>query len=177
MSHEVQCRLCKTRFDTETEDFVKIGQRSYYHKECYENWINGRNSVKTRGDDDFWYESVVDYLYRDVKMSIDFAKLNSQWNSFIKPEKKMTPKGIYFAVRYYYAVANGNKEKALGGIGIVPSIYKESAQYWTDLETRKTGTIDAIIAQIKSRQERPVQIITKKEIKKKNKARFDLNQV
>ena len=177
MSHEVQCRLCKSRFDTQKEAFVLVGQRSYYHKQCYEDWINGRNNIKTRGDEDFWYESVVDYLYRDIKMSINFSKLQNQWASFTKPEKKMTPKGIYFAVRYYYDVNHGDKEKALGGIGIVPNIYKESAQYWTDLEMKKTGTIDAIIEQIKNRQERSTQVIVKKETKKKNKTKFSLEDV
>ena len=177
MPHEVQCRLCKSRFDTKKEEFVLVGQRSYYHKHCYDDWISGRNNVKTNGDEDFWYESVIDYLYRDVKMSINFSKLQNQWASFTKPEKKMTPKGIYFAVRYYYDVNHGDKNKALGGIGIVPNIYKESAQYWTDLEMRKTGTIDAIIEQIKNRQERSTQTIIKRENKKKNKAKFSLEDV
>lgn len=177
MAHYVQCRLCKTRFDAEKEEYVLVGKRSYYHKSCYEDWVHGRNNAKTVANEDFWKESVIDYLYRDVKMSIDFQKFTSQWNNFIKPEKKMTPKGIYFAVRYYYSVSNGDKEKALGGIGIVPSIYKESAQYWTDLETRKTGTIEAIIEQIKQRQDRPVQTITKKEVQKKDKARFKLDDI
>lgn len=177
MAHEVQCRICKKRFDTEKEEFVLVGQKSYYHKACYENWVQGRNNVKTSGDEDFWYESVVDYLYRDVKMSINFAKLNNQWFNFIKPERKMTPKGIYFAIRYYYSVIHGDKEKALGGIGIVPNVYQESAHYWTDLEMKKTGTIEAIIEQIKTRQNRPVQLITRKNIEKKDKSKFSLDDV
>lgn len=177
MAHEIQCRLCKVRFDTEKEDFVLVGKKSYYHKKCYEDWLHGRNNVKTRGDEDFWYESVVDYLYRDVHMSVNFSKLKNQWENFIKPERKMTPKGIYFAVRYYYDVIHGNKEKALGGIGIVPNVYKESAQYWTDLEIKKTGTLDAIIKQIKTRQNRDVKLITRKAPEKKDKARFSLDDV
>lgn len=177
MAHEVQCRLCKVRFDTEKEGFVLVGKKAYYHEHCYEEWMHGRNNVKTSGSEDFWYESVVDFLYRDVRMSINFSKLQKQWESFIKPEKQMTPKGIYFAIRYYYNVMHGNKEKALGGIGIVPSIYKESAQYWTDLEMKKTGTLESIIEQIKSRQNRDVQIITKKTSKKKDKSRFNLDDI
>lgn len=177
MAHLIQCRLCKTRFDTEKEEYVLVGKKSYYHKSCYEDWVHGRNNTKTVGNEEFWKESVIDFLYRDVKMSINFQKFNSQWENFIKPEKKMTPKGIYFAVRYYYTVIHGDKEKALGGIGIVTSIYNESAQYWTELETKKTGTIDAIIEQIKQRQSRPVQVITKKKEEKKDKSRFNLDDV
>ena len=177
MAHIIQCRLCKTRFDTDKEEFVLVGQRSYYHKCCYEEWVKSRNNAKATGDENFWHESLIDYLYRDVKMSIDFTKFNSQWNNFIRPGKKMTPKGIYFAIRYYYDVMHGDKEKAVGGIGIVQSIYKDAAQYWYDLETRKEGTIDAIISQIQERQSRPVQIIQKKTEPKKDKTKFSLDDI
>lgn len=176
MSHIIQCRICRVKFDTDQEEFVLVGQKSYYHKKCYEEWIKNRNQAAANGDEDFWKESVIDYLYRDVKMSINFAKLDNQWANFTKPERKMTPKGIYFAIRYYYDVMKGDKEKALGGIGIVPNIYRDSAQYWTDLENRKRGTLDAIIEQIKSREARPVVNIKKTE-KKKDKKRFNIEDV
>lgn len=175
--HVIQCRLCKTKFDTDKEDYVLVGQRSYYHKNCYEEWVKSRNNAKATGDSDFWQESLIDYLYRDIKMSIDFKKLTSQWEAFTKPDKKMTPKGIYFAVRYFYDVMHGDKEKAQGGIGIVPNIYKDSAQYWCDLENRKEGTLEAIIEQIKARQSRPVQVVAKRPAEKKDKAKFSLEDI
>lgn len=177
MSHIIQCRICKKKFDTEQEEFVLVGQKSYYHKNCYEQWIQSRNNAKATGDEDFWKESIIDFLYRDIHMKIDFSKLNSQWEHFLKPDKKMTPKGIYFALRYYYTVINGDKEKAQGGIGIVPSIYQTSAKYWTDLENRKEGTLEAIIAEISRRKDREIKIIKKKETKPKKKERFSLNDI
>lgn len=177
MAHTVQCRLCKTKFDTEKEPTVIVGKKSYYHQRCYEEWIKTRNVASAaKGDEDFWKESVIDYLYRDVKMSMDFSKINSQWEHFTKPESNMTPKGIYFALKYYYEVQKGDKEKALGGIGIVKNIYKDSAQYWTELEQRKAGTIEAIIEQIKTREARPVRIIPKK-AEKKDKSKFSLDEI
>lgn len=176
MAHVLQCRLCHKPLDIESEPYTLIGQKSYYHKKCYDDWVSKKNDPKSILDADFWYESVVDYLYRDVKLAIDFAKLQSQWKNFTKPDKKMTPKGIYFSLRYFYEIQHGDKDKSLGGIGIVPSIYKESAAYWTDLEMRKKGTIDAIIAQIKERQERPIALITRTN-KKKDKSKYDLNDI
>ena len=176
MAHEVQCRLCKVRFDTEKEPFTLIGKKSYYHQKCYNAWVEKRNDAKINEDEDFWKESVIDYLYRDVKMIMDFAKIESQWKNFTKPDRKMTPKGIYFALRYYYEVQHGDKNKALGGIGIVVSVYGDAARYWTDLENRKAGTIDAIIEQIKARENREVIPIIKKE-QKKNKSKFSLDDV
>jgi hypothetical protein len=177
MAHEVQCRLCKVRFDTEKEPFILIGKKSYYHQACYDAWIKDRNNATAAPkDENFWYESVIDYLYRDVKMIMNFSKIESQWKHFTKPERKMTPKGIYFALRYYYEVQHGDKEKALGGIGIVANIYSDSARYWTELESRKAGTIDAIIEQIKNRENRETISIVRHE-RKQNKSKFSLDDI
>ena len=71
---------------------------------------------------------------------------------------------------------HGSSDKALGGIGIVPSIYNQSAEYWVDRETQKQGTLDAIIAQIQARENRPsIQIVQKQE--KKNKSRWSLDDI
>lgn len=181
MAHIVKCRLCKEQFDTtkmSNAEWTLVGQRSYYHTSCYNEWVKGKQSVKSNvTDEDFWRESLIDYLYRDIKMTIDFQKLDSQWKSFIKPERKMTPKGIYFAVRYYYDVLKGNAEKAQGGIGIVPNIYNNSAHYWVDLENKKSGTLEAIVEQIKQREARPVQIIQKTTKKTKPKTKWSLDNI
>lgn len=179
--HIVKCRICKQQFDTEKlaqTEWVMPNPRFYYHRNCYEDWKANKNNLKANGkDSDFWYESLIDYLYRDVKMSIDFMKIKSQWTNFTKPDKKMTPKGIYFAIRYYYDVMHGSTDKAMGGIGIVQSIYSDAAEYWIDLETRKTGTLDAIIEQIKQREARPVQTIHRKEVKPVKKSKWDLEDI
>lgn len=176
MAHEVMCRLCKKRFDIDTVEGVVIGKLSYYHKTCYEEWKKGKDDAYANMDTDFWYEALVDYLYRDVKVSINFPKLQNQWENFIKPGKNMTPKGIYFAIRYFYDVEKGNSERAQGGIGIVPSIYNKSAQYWVDRENKRAGTLEAIIQQIQAREARPVMKIEQKE-QKKNKSKWNLDEV
>lgn len=181
MSHVVKCRLCKEQFDTDKiprENWTLIGKLSYYHTTCYNEWVKGKQSVKSNVTDaDFWKESLIDYLYRDIKMTIDFVKLDSQWRAFTKPERKMTPKGIYFAIRYYYDVLKGDVKKAQGGIGIVPNIYNDSAQYWVDLENRKSGTLEAIVEQIRQREARPVQIIKKTNKPAKPKEKWSLDNI
>ena len=178
MSHIIQCRLCKKRFDTEEESYILVGQLSYYHKRCYDEWLKSRNNIKTLDRDaEFWYESLIDYLYRDIKMSINFAKLNNQWHNFTKPDKQMTPKGIYFAIRYYYDVLKGSTDKAQGGIGIVGSIYKDAAQYWVNLETKKEGTIAAIIEQINQRANRQQKVIVQKDNLDNNKSKWSLDDI
>ena len=176
MAHEVKCRLCKKVFDTETTDFVLIGQKSYYHKDCYEEWTTSKN-LKGEMDKEFWKEAIIDYLYRDVKMSIDFSKLQSQFEHFTSEGRKMTAKGIYFAIRYYYEIKKGDPEKAQGGIGIVLSLYNESAQYWVERENKKEGTLEAIIEQIKQRQGREVQHIVRNDAPKKPKNKWNLEEL
>jgi hypothetical protein len=181
MAHRVMCRICKQTFDAgelpDTE-WVMPTAKWYYHTKCYENWIKNRNNAKANiEDENFWYQSLVEYLYRDVKMSIDFNKLVSQWRSFIKPDRHMTPKGIYFAMRYFYDIQKGDIEKSQGGIGIVPSIYRQSCEYWQNREMEKAGTIDAIVAEIAARNARPVQMILQKKKEKKNKAKWSLDEI
>ena len=124
--------------------------------------------------EDFWYEAMVDFLYRDIKAPVDFSKLRSQWDNFTRTN--MTPKGIYFAVRYFYEVQKGDKSKMEGGIGIVPYIYNDSREYWAQLEYKKEGTLDAILEQMKTRLARPVEKIApkKKEVKT---VRWELNDI
>ena len=181
MSHVVKCRLCKKTFDTDKlnqDDWIMPSAKYYYHTQCYEDWKVNKNNVKVTGrDTDFWYASLIDYLYRDIKMEVDFQKVASQWKNFNVPSKKMTPKGIYFAVRYYYDVLKGSIGKAQGGIGIVPNIYQEAAEYWTNLEIKKSGTIEQIIQQIEQRENRPVQQIIQRQTAPKKKIKWGLDDI
>lgn len=42
------------------------------------------------------------FYEKELKTDLNAAKTSSQWKSFIK--KGMTPKGIYFALRYFYDI-------------------------------------------------------------------------
>lgn len=180
MSHVVKCRICKKQFDTtllSEEEWCQPTPRYYYHTKCYEDWKNNRNNVKsTHSDETFWYESLVDYMYQDLKIEMDFKKFVSQWRRYVD-SGKYTPKGIYFAIRYCYEVQHNDVEKSQGGIGIIPIIYGDAAQYWVDLENRKAGTMDAIIAQIKEREERPIIEIKQSTNKTKLKSKWSLDSV
>lgn len=176
MAHVVKCRACGIKFDTDKlndDEWIMPKTNWYFHKECYENWVKYKDDPNSDMSSEAWYGALVDYLYRDLKMPVDFAKLQSQWNNFLKPGKEMTPKGVYFSVKYFYDIEHGDMEKAQGGIGIVPSIYRRATQYWADREAREEGIIDAIIAQIKEREARPTKVIHKKTEKKKPKWNLD----
>ena len=61
----------------------------------------------------------------------------------------------------------------LGGI----IVDNDSKEYWSNLEVRKEGTIEAIIQQIKQRQSRPVQQIQQKDSVKKDKTKWSLEDI
>jgi hypothetical protein len=92
----------------------------YYHKSCYENWKKNMQDPKADMTPKQWYDSAREFLAKDVRMDVDWEKFASQWKTFLRPSYRpeMTPKGIYFAIKYYFDVKHGDKAKAQGGIGL-----------------------------------------------------------
>ena len=60
--------------------------------------------TQAKSERDEWFEALKYYLNHIVKAPIDWRKLTSQWNNFLKQKK--TAKGIYFTMRYAYDVVN-----------------------------------------------------------------------
>lgn len=173
--HIIECRICGEKFDIsnlqENVDWVMPSKNYYYHKSCYDEWKGKSPAVSAKATDKEWYAYLESYLAKDLKMSINYAKFVSQWNNFQK--KKMTPKGIFFAIKYYYDVLKGDKEKAEGGIGIVASIYSDSCKYWIEQEKKQEGIVANIERQLKERNEQE-KVVLRVEPKKKKK-RFNYN--
>lgn len=172
----VHCRSCKERINKlKQDDWVNPSNRVYYHKICYENFLKQKDDVTAMGEEGVWHEALLYYLSHVVKVKIDYKKLNSQWKNYLKQNK--TAKGIYFAIKYYYEVQRGDKDKSLGGIGIVASIYDESKEYWYGKEEGDKGLCQRIEEQIKQQLEAE-KVILKQTTKKslRNKA-FSLEDV
>ena len=161
MSHIVHCRVCKREMDIDaTTDWMMPSTNYYYHTKCYASWIKkrGERAVTVDRPEDEWFDMLKDYLWKDLKLpGLDWAKIHSQWKNFVK--NKYTPKGIYFAVIYFYEISHGDPSKAKGGIGIVSSVYNDSKEYWSNLEIKREGTLEGIIQQIATRQNRPIRTV------------------
>ena len=177
--HIVQCRICKEKFDTtplkEGVDWIMPSKNWYYHCKCYNDW-NGKkkNNIKTNIiDEELWKDATYQYLHRGLKIGVDFGKFNAQFGRLIK--KGRTPKGIYFAVRYFYEIEKGDKTKADGGIGIVDYIYDRSKQYWIARERDTAGIVSRIEQQVKELAQAE-QVVIKKQPKKK-KLKYTLEMV
>ena len=47
------------------------------------------------------------------------------------------------ALKWYYEIENGSKEKANGGVGILPYIYEQAYKYYFDLYQKQQQNADA----------------------------------
>ena len=159
----VHCRICKGVIDRDAQnDWIMPQEKWYYHIVCHEDFAKKRGAIKEgdihiEADDDLWKSAVYDYLRKDVKISLDWKKFNSQWNNFLK--KGLTAKGIYFTLRYFYEIEKGDASKSENGIGIVPHVYERGTCYWGERNLHDKGVCARIEAQILQMKAQKVHVI------------------
>lgn len=171
-----QCRICRQPINTEVLefgiDYVVPSKGAYYHTACYEK--KKKITLSTdKETDDVWFDALYRYMRYDLVQAVNFMKLRGQWKSFLN--NKMTAKGIYYAVRYMYDIKKLNPQKAEGGIGLVPSIYEESSNYWTEMYNKQIALPAALQAQQKLIDER-ISIIIKRRKKEEATQRWQLEE-
>ena len=170
----VHCRICKNEIDKDNDDWVMPSRNWYYHKECYENWRKKESELTAVANDEEWFGLMWTYLTREIRFPANYQKIKKQWDSFLK--KNMTAKGIFFGVKYIYDIKRIDFEKADGGIGLLPYIYIESAEYWQKKENSNRGICNKIVAQLKAQMEQ--EKITVKQVKKnKRTTKYSLDDV
>lgn len=171
MAHIVHCRVCSKEIDIDVEEKDKVwvmpSRNWYYHKKCWEEW---KKSAEQVSSDEDWYLYIFDYLARDLKMDYDYWKCRKQIESYLK-KYDYTLKGIFFSLKYFYEVRNGDIEKSNGGVGIIPSIYNEACQYWVAREERQTNILEEIETQLRQRATRKIISVKKK---KKKSEKFEM---
>lgn len=146
----VHCRICKKEIDRDRQDdWMMTSTNYFYHIKCYEDWAKKKTNLHTEADDEMWQAALWDYLWKDLRIGdLNFAKMQKQWVSYLG--QGMTPKGIFFCMKYFYEVQHGSPDKCKGGIGIVPYIYKEGCEYWCQRELHDKGICERIEQQIRA---------------------------
>lgn len=171
----VECRICKSKdIDRNTQiegvDWIMPSRGWYYHKSCYDTW-----KQSTPATDEEYRAFIFDFIARDLKVSYDYHMCKAQIDKFVR-ENKMTVKGIFFALKYFYEIKGGDWDKGHGGIGIVPFIYNEACTYWYNREKKTKGVVAEIERQMRDAENR-----TKKEVVQKKtqprKFTVDLNVI
>lgn len=148
----VHCRVCNGGINKDTEiegkDWISTSVNWYYHKHCYDEWEQKKKNIQTTDSNPtLWLDATWQYMKKIQKQPLAFSKFNSQWLNFIT-KKGYTPKGIYFSLRYFYEVKQGDPSKSEGGIGIVPYIYKDACAYWVNRNKLEVGICDRIQQQV-----------------------------
>lgn len=178
--HEVQCRFCKEKMDIsrlkEGDEWVMPVNKFYYHTKCYDEYTRKKSeaTIHSNGDTEFWLDAAWCFMKYDLKYIPNYQIFAKQWGSFEK--QGFTSKGIYFAIRYFYLIKHGDVEKSNGGIGIVPYIYNDSANYWIEQEQKASGILALIESQIEIIDKGP-RVHIKRTKMTKNKKKFDLDSL
>lgn len=79
--------------------------------------------------------------------------MRSLLQKFYQIREKGTYKGCYFALKYFYEIQGGDREKSYGGLGIIPYVYAKSTEYWSRKEQENRGIVASIEEEIKKREE------------------------
>lgn len=125
MAHRVKCYYCGHTFDRDKEYCVQVPEktRRYAHKDCYLKMIatqraDEENKVKLEEyiKNLFGYQTLPDKVTKQIQQYIT--------------QNNYTYLGILKALKYFYEIKHGSKEKAFGKIGIVPYVYEDAHNYY-----------------------------------------------
>ena len=168
----VMCRECKQKFQrddlVEGVDWVMPSKNWYYHKSCYDAWVQERQdamtNVEANKQDSEYRTEIFDFLSRHLKVRFDGAKVGSQINLMLK--KGRTIKGIYFSLIYWFDILNNPWNDKYDGIWIAELKYDEAREYWRERAKNNHELLAQVEKQIKAMYEMPKVMV--KENKKKN---------
>lgn len=123
MAHRVKCYYCGHTFDRDKEPFVEVSTRRYAHKDCAEKAQKSEfQEVKDRAD-------LEQYIMKMFNVTFLDARIQKQIKQY-HDEYKYTYSGMRKALIYFYEIKGNSLEKANGGIGIIPYIYKKAHDYY-----------------------------------------------
>ena len=123
MAHIVTCVYCKKKFDRDKFPFVQVSQRRFAHRQCSEIEAQKQQAAEK---DRIELEQYIMKLFKEDYVN---PRVRKQINSFIE-EYQYTYSGIRKSLVYFFEVKGNPIEKANGGIGIVPYVYKDAYNYY-----------------------------------------------
>ena len=122
-----KCAICGKEFDRNAIQAVRHGARRYSHWTCEPDGELAPMENKIDPELDKLNNYIINLLGKDYNA----ARVKKQIKDF--KEQGMSYSGILKSLIYFYEVKGNSKEKANGGIGIVPFVYKDAYNYYYDL--------------------------------------------
>jgi len=126
MAHYCICSVCGVRFDRDKIQAVKSGARRYAHQTCLPQ---GEIVPLPQKDEDL--VKLENYIQQLLGEDYNKARVNKQIKDYVA--EGYTLSGILKSLIYFYEVKGNSREKANGGIGIVPFVYKDAYRYYYSL--------------------------------------------
>lgn len=121
------CKICGKQFDRNAEQAVIAGPRRYAHQKC----LPTGELVPMENPIDPELDKLNNYIVNLLGKDYNAARVKKQIKDF--KEQGMSYSGMLKSLIYFYEVKGNSKEKANGGIGIVPFVYKDAYNYYYDL--------------------------------------------
>lgn len=134
MAHNVKCAICGETFDRDKIQAVKHGARRYAHLRC-----NPSGEVVALAETDpekiKELQALTDLeTYAKELLQDDFnpARVRKQINEYHQ-KYGYSYDGMKKTLIYWYEIKGQSKEKANGGIGIIPFIFNDARNYYYSL--------------------------------------------
>lgn len=121
--HIVKCLYCGKQFDASITPFVKPTERRYAHASCAKT----AEENKTQEEKD--KQELENYIKQLFGISSITPKIKKQIELYRK-QNEYTYSGMLKTLKYFYEVKHNSIEKANGGIGIIPWVYRDAFDYW-----------------------------------------------
>lgn len=164
-AHYVTCIYCKNRFNRDKEPTTQISARRYAHKKCAEE----HEQNKTQEEKDI--EALEQYIMQLFNEPYINARIRKQLKEY-REEYQYTYSGMLKTLIYWYEIKGNSTEKANGGIGIIPYIYKDALKYYYNLYLIKLENANKDIVKYKPK-EKIIEIFPPKPREKKIKLFFE----
>lgn len=159
MSHYVKCPKCGETFDRDIIQAVRINGRRYGHAKCYPDNNNFVPLVEKKISEE---QKIKNYAKSILKEQYVAARVNKQIKDFLA--EGYTASGILKTLIYWYEIKHNDISKAMGGIGIVPYVYKQALDYYYNLYLAEMVNVDKDIDEY-----RPKEIFISIDLPKKEK--------
>lgn len=145
MAHQVKCLYCGKMVNRDKVPMVKIGARRYAHPECAEH----KEAVQTQEQKD--QEALEQYIMKIFDEPYINAKIRKQINEY-KEKYNYTYSGMLKTLIWWFEVKGNSIEKANGGIGIIPFVYKNACDYYYALYLAQLGNANKKITKYKTKE-------------------------
>lgn len=124
--HKVKCLYCGQVFDRDKEPFVQVSARRYAH------WACAQSEDDKILQDEKDRNELYDYIKALFNTNTVDLRIHKQIKKF-KDEYEYTYSGMRKALVYFYEIKGNPIEKANGGIGIIPYVYRKAYEYYFSL--------------------------------------------